>query len=524
MDEGDIVKTDGKFIYTLTGETLRITSADSGKLKVLSRLNFDSESYGYPSEMYIAPDRVAIISTSYGFVYAAGDEEAAGDDSRQRTFITVYDTTDKENPSLIGTLAQNGTFVSSRMVDGYIYIVSNYDIYAQIERNKPETYVPCLYEKGAERTVAADKIALYDTVQNSSYTVVTSVSIENPDAHAGEAAVLGGNSNIYCDGKSLVTADTSYIYEEGEIKPDASGKNRKVDVSTQKTVLTRFELNNGAIEKKASSTIPGALLNQFSMDIYNNVLRIVATNFMSKTTTYTDGVDTYEYEDKQSNSVYTLDENLNMLGKIENIAENESVQSVRFDGNVGYFVTFRQVDPLFAVDLSNPSNPRIMSALKIPGFSQYLHKFDEGLLFGIGYDADEETGWTNKMKMTMFDISDPFDVTEKHTLKLDIDSSEASYNHKAILIDRERNLIAFPAQKWDEKEGKASYLIYGYDENTGFFEKKEVNLDDEWLYNSRGLFIGDFFYVTSDNGIVSFDMTEFGKIDSVKWQSMSPEK
>ena len=134
------------------------------------------------------------------------------------------------------------------------------------------------------------------------------------------------------------------------------------------------------------------------MDEYKNVFRFVTTVNTWQQRVYTDGVDTYEYDSANTNALYTLDKDLAILGKIENLAKDETVQSVRFDGDIGYFVTFRQVDPLFAVDLSNPAYPRVLDALKIPGFSEYLHVFKDNLLLGIGYNADEDSGGLQGVK------------------------------------------------------------------------------------------------------------------------------
>jgi uncharacterized secreted protein with C-terminal beta-propeller domain len=144
---------------------------------------------------------------------------------------------------------------------------------------------------------------------------------------------------------------------------------------------------------------------------------------------------------KTFNALYVLDADLQVAGSITDLAQDEVIYSARFDGDIGYFVTFRQVDPLFAVDLSNPKAPVVLSALKIPGFSEYLHLWSDGRLFGLGRDADVETGRAGRMKLSMFDTSDPADVTERKTLLLDSDYSAALYNHKAILISRDKNLI-----------------------------------------------------------------------------------
>ena len=197
------------------------------------------------------------------------------------------------------------------------------------------------------------------------------------------------------------------------------------------------------------------------------------------------------------------------MGSVTDLAKDEVIYSVRFDGPVGYFVTFRQVDPLFAVDLSDARNPKVLSSLKIPGFSEYLHMYDKGLLFGFGKEANAENGKVSGLKLSMFNVSDPKDVSELKTLKLDASWSDASYNHKAILVDSKRSLIAFPA---DNK-----YFIYGYDKDKGFFQKAKIDMgSDVWDGTLRGLFINEVFYVCSSEKITAYSLSDFGKLGSLK--------
>ena len=174
---------------------------------------------------------------------------------------------------------------------------------------------------------------------------------------------------------------------------------------------------------------------------------------------------------------------------------------------MAYFVTFRETDPLFAVDLSDPASPKVLSALKIPGFSEYLHFYGEGRLFGLGMAADEETGWTECLKLSMFDTSDPTDVTEKTMLELrEYMWSPALYDHHAALINIEKNIIAFPTD--------SSYLIYSYSDDSGFVKKGEVPFDG-WSDNTRGLYIGEYMYICSSYNVIVIDMADYSVINEI---------
>ena len=159
------------------------------------------------------------------------------------------------------------------------------------------------------------------------------------------------------------------------------------------------------------------------------------------------------------------------------------------------------MDPLFTVDLTDPSAPVIMSELKIPGFSQYLHPWADGLLLGLGQDADVNTGWTTGLKLSMFNTGNPHDVTEQHKLKLDYGWSAALYNHKAILASESRNLIGFPADN--------GYAVYGYDPDSGFYQKAFIEGVNGWDGKSRGLFVGDEVYIVMQKGCTVLDMNDF---------------
>ena len=263
-----------------------------------------------------------------------------------------------------------------------------------------------------------------------------------------------------------------------------------------------FSLDNGSISFVANGTVPGTLINQFAMDAYNGVFRVVTSTNAWTQRIYTDGVDTYEYEDHNSNGLYTFDSALRPLGKLDNLAPDEWAESVRFDGDIAYFVTFRQIDPLFTVDVSNPQAPKLLSALKIPGFSEYLHVFGKGRLFGLGHAADADTGSTQGVKLSMFDTGDKKNVTELATARVDANWTVVGGNHKAILVDSERSLIAFPAD--------SAYYIYTYADDGGFAQlAKIVMQEDLYSWNLRGLFIGENFYVLSDGAVTVISMADW---------------
>ncbi|MBQ3405550.1 MAG: beta-propeller domain-containing protein, partial [Oscillospiraceae bacterium] len=499
IDEGDIVKTDGKYIYSITDTNLYVYKADGENSESLSITTVGSEkdsdeapegsgyrwynegSYKYPFEMYISGDKLVILSNFSQWLYYEMNDDEYHSENTQHMCIDIYDVSDPASPRLSKALGQDGWCLTSRLMDGKLYVISNYYVSGEIDKDEPVTFVPRNYEDDKIAAVDCASILLPGEIKDTSYTVINSYDLSS-ESLADSLSVLGGGSTVYMNYDNLYIASMSNKQETSE--PYTDGIYSVVDYSYSSTTdIMRFGFKDG-IELKAEAQLPGYLDSQFSMDEYDGHLRLVTTTSNSSYSIYTDkekGFTNYVDGDSGSyNCLYVLDMDLNTVGSIENLAQDEYIYSARFDGEVGYFVTFRTTDPLFAVDLKDPANPTILSELKLPGFSDYLHVWDKGLLFGLGKEADEETGRTGNLKLSMFDTSDPRAVTELHCLPIDSYYSEALYNHKAMLIAPERNLIGFCCD-----DGR--YYFFGYDRGDGFRELAVVDFD-EWNYNTRGLY------------------------------------
>ena len=224
--------------------------------------------------------------------------------------------------------------------------------------------------------------------------------------------------------------------------------------------------------------------------------------------------------DDTTNSLYVLDENLKLVGKLEGLAKGEKIYSVRYIGTKAYIVTFEQLDPLFVIDLSDVKEPKVLGELKIPGYSTYLHPYDENHLIGFGYDTVQTTTGvaTNGLKMSMFDISDFSNPKELFTVKVadKYASSELTYNHKALLYSKEKNLIAFPVSSYyNKKEFKA--MIFNIDLQNGFTLKGEIKHDTKDYNNTikRIVFANDVFYTLSDGTIKATNMENLNLLKEI---------
>ena len=508
VDEADIVKTDGSYIYYVAGNQLNILKANGAdtQLDSSTSLSADDSWWGYNTELFILGTRLMVITQSYNTVWI-NDANGGYQNNTDQTNAVIYDISNPAKPAQVISLGQSGNYVSARMIGDYVYLVTTQYIYSPV-KDMPITYIPSTTVGTEAKLLMPTDLYIGGTPQNAAYTVVGSINLKSGANFASAKAVFGGTSEIYANAEHMLLAISQYNQEVLPIAPDENGKNVQITNGSSSTDLILLGLNEGQITKLASGSVPGSLLNQFSMDEYKGTFRIVTTVGSWQQLIYTDGVDTYDYKNTTTNALYTLDKDLAVVGKIENLAKDETVQSVRFDGDIGYFVTFRQVDPLFAVDLSNPAYPRVLDALKIPGFSEYLHVFKDNLLLGIGYNANEDSGGLQGVKLSMFDTTTKTNVKEIAKANVDASWTIVGNNHKAILVDGEKNLIAFPAD--------SSYFIYRYTADKGFTLAAKVTMTaDLSSWNLRGLFIGDYFYVIGDSGLTVISLNDFAVVGTV---------
>ncbi|MEE1329591.1 MAG: beta-propeller domain-containing protein [Acutalibacteraceae bacterium] len=466
VDEADTVKTDGKFIYIIKSnydesekmlkteiKTVDIRNGEPARLKSISIDGFKTY------EMYLSEGRIIVIGTE--------------NTEKDSVKAVIYDISNPDSPKKIQECTQSGVYSESRLIGGKLYIISNYYIETDnIKKYSPKTYVPALECKNYNGTVKPDSICFYNECSSPEYTVLSAYDIKDGSLVSTQS-VLGGSYTVYASTENIITS--SYP-TNGKIQ------------------ITRFSANGGNIELAASGELNGELLNQFSIDEYKEHFRFVLTSQSSK---------------YSGNSLVILDKDLKETGAIKNIAEGERVYSVRFMGDTAYFVTFRQVDPLFSADVSDPTEPKIISSLKIPGFSNYLFPFGDGKLFGIGQNADEKTGRTTGMKISMFDISDPANVTECAKTDLNAPYSEALSNHKATLTDSNKNLIGFPAYGG---ANNTVYYIFSFEDGK-FVKKAEVDLP---YINSgcRGLYANGNFYIAAPDKIYYSPLSELDNFKS----------
>ena len=500
VDEGDIVKTDGSYIYTLTGSgTLRIVSADGGSLSVVGQTSLDDLTDSI-QEMYVDGNTLCVVTSGYDSGLEWQGDETYMVNSRDFIRLYTYDITDKSKITLKGMVEQDGGYYSTRKVGNYVYLLSQfYPVYqGDAEEAQPRLYVPSVNN---ELLDSSD--VLYPAVpqMENGQLVISSVNLEKPDKIQESKSLIGASGRCY------VSRESIYIFGE-----DYRGEEMR-------TRIVRFSYKDGEIQARAAGEVNGSINDTFSMDEYDGYLRVVATR-------YKDGW----WGGSMSNSLYVLDDKLKMTGKVEDLAKGEQIYSARFMGNTGYFVTYRQMDPLFSVDLSDPADPKILGELKITGFSEYLHFYGENKLLGIGWETDPDTGERKGLKLSLFDISNPADVKEidKMVLK-NVEFCQAMYDYKSILIDPEENILGFGMGIYDKKtyDLQGYYGVFTYDSEDGF-QKLLYQSVSKWMGSSgggyrelsdmRGIYIGNTFYLCGSSGISAFDREkEYENCGNLEW-------
>lgn len=480
VDEADIVKTDGNYLYTLKANSHEISIIDisTDQMKIVSTISLSDKFQ--VSEFYLDNQKLFILGNVQNTQIDSDNTELyTGSCTRAQT----YDLTDITKPKSIGTVDQSGYYRTSRYSNGFLYLFSDYYISGSFSKKDYPSYVPLV----GDNLLKESDIYLPTNHAADQYLVISSISADTPDKAADQKAIMSENGEVY------VSTNNIYIYEytnNSILADNLSAKNQ--------TIIRKLSYKDGKLSGSSQGKVKGYLNDSFSIDEYKDTLRLVTT------------VRSTVSSSSDTNSVYVLDKDLKTIGKIEDLAKGEQVYSARFFDDTGYFVTYKQTDPLFSVDFSDPENPKIIGELKIPGFSEYLHFYDDNLLLGIGMDTDEN-GVSNGVKISMFDISDPSDVKEinKYTLS-EYYYSDVFYDYHAALIDSSKNMIGFPISG-----AVNQYVIFSYNDKNGFELQMQEEINGNSYLGTRGVYANDRFYVINGNAIESYRIEDYEKIDDL---------
>lgn len=526
IDEADSVKTDGTYIYILDGLTVRILEAKGADTVELGSFALEQDGEAlteweqpdennsvsrYSSGMFYYNHRLAILYT----VNRWGSDEEGNWFDKTETRAAIYAVQDGTLGELLANVGQDGYYQSARMKDGVLYLVTTNSVYSITDDSEPEAYIPCVYNDADAAMLPADRVYLCPEVSWPSFTVVGSYAMETAES-LDACAFTGSTDNVYMNADALYLARS--VQKEDASEPYTENQYTVVDyISSSKTEIKRISIGD-SLTLDASCTLDGNLLNQFALDEYDGNLRAATSTYSYRYSIFRD--EAYDFENyvwqdngEMNSRVTILDSDLNEIGCVDNLAADERIYSVRFFGEVGYVVTYKNIDPVFTLDLSDPTNPTVESALEVPGVSNYLHVFANGKLFGFGQavNADAVNASIDGLQLSMFDVSDPKNVTLEAQEVIEDSYSNALYDHHAILIQGSQNLIGFPmtgAYDWGN-----SYMVYSY-ENGAFVPRGKVLLD-YYPENARGIMIDGMLYICSSYQTYVLDLQDYAVIADI---------
>ena len=518
VDEADIVKTDGKYIYYLSDmeNQVLIAKAKDGKAKRVASINA-GQIGDYIQDLYVKGDHLIIVGGFYDDMDSNDNYRAF---ARPYTTVTTFDIADRTAPEKIDQYSQTGHLVSSRMIDDRVILVTNDYIYSYT-KGKAAPYV--CYGSDKPVKLGIENICGIPDCSTPAFTVVSSIDTATGKVSKEKVttkAILGGSQEIYCSGDTLyITAsimNLPRLVRNGEFEKSydgafVPGESDTLDWTTDqegyvpedyppKTCVLKVSLADGKVNYEKTATVEGTLNNQFSMDDAGGVFKIATTSTR---------------KGQDVNNLFLFDENMKELGSVRNFARDEHIEAVRYVKDKAYVITYEQTDPLFIIDLADPKNPKIEGHVKISGFSTLLVPAGENHLLGLGFST-ESTEWgeaTDGVKLALFDISDPSNPKVADSKAFAGMDSEVQYNHKALLVGPKASYYAIPYYQWvdsddddaewSDEDGSEIYGILKFSVKngklTGF---KKMHASENV---TRCIYIGDYIYgICSDDSIEGF--------------------
>lgn len=504
VTEADLVQTDGDYIYALYEDQLRIYQAAGGSSRLVSRTDlWKTEDYSSRSatELYLWQELLAVVCQDYSWENGESDF---------RTTLRILDVSRPEQVRVLGELGQEGRYNDSRMVDGVVYLISDYSLWSFSQEAQPEEYIPALYQNGSVTLMDPSCILLPEiSMSRPCYTVVSAVDLAQRQRLSAytlldEVSTIAVNpqSLFLCAVHDSETESAVYTERQYSVVDYASGLS---------TSITAFDLTEDGIALRASGVIPGQPLNAHALEEKDGYLRVAVTQDTTSWSVYTD--EHYDFtnyrwaEGASSAGVYVLDTGLNVVGSLTGLEEDDGVDAVRFDDDLCYFASCRQTEPLFAVDLSDPAALVLRTRQELEGGSACLHPFGDALLFRLGQCTDAATGEAG-LEMTMYDSSDPALPQQIAALRLEQYAASAALSDpRTLLLLPEESLIAFPVED-------SRYLVFTY-EDGAFLQLATLEGPTE-RYGSqplRGMFLRDTLYLLcGDAGLRVYAGTSFRQL------------
>lgn len=530
VDEADIVKTDGDYIYSISEDNVIITDVkDPKQPKVVATIK--SEDDDIPEDIILYKDKLVVISTK------GNQTQRYYYNNRMNTVVKIYNITSREKPVLTKSYEMYEPYYTSRCIDNVLYVISSGNL-----RKEDDKIVVGYNEDNMEKEMSIDKIKYLKDVKTTKQTLISTVDLNNETADIKLDSYLMNISNAYVSENAIYLLNQKYNNDSKiPIKllfgfKGVFGLEDYYEMDSESgyyTEIYKFDIKEN-VEYKAKTKVKGKTINQYSLDEKDNHLRIALY-------------------DNDGSRVAIFDEDLKQIGISDNVAKGEKMYSSRFIGDKVYFVTYKTIDPLFVMDLSNETKPKVLGKLKIPGYSTYLHPYDENHIIGIGMETKEiinrnsngkvisTTAKVVGMKMALFDVSNVNSPVQISSVVIG-DSRTISAiltNPKALLFSKEKSLIAIPVNnysqdfevtssnnyetminnytKYSKPYNAEGYFVYNINVQDGFKLKGVITHEKTnatYYYSNskllRGLYIDNNLYTVSET------MIKVNELDSLK--------
>jgi len=526
IDEADIVKTDGEYIYQVVDGRVNIISTKSAeKMEHIASIQFQ-QTFS-PSQLFLDKGQLLIIGYSYNYETNSAGKKIAADSlyapMNEMTSALVYDVKDPTKPTLEREISLEGYLSSARKIGSKVYLIANhFPQYWLLEDDDGVDLRPRYSDsvnKEEATSVSYDEIQYIPGSKEANYTTIAAFDLSIPNQEAKITTYLGSGGQLYMSKENLYLAFTNWRSAE-----------ERMEAFTPSTMIYKFGINQLDVTFQGNTEVVGTVLNQFSMDEHNGYFRVATTEG-----------DSWNESKPSKNHLIVFDKDLKQVGELSDLAKGERIYSARFMGDRIYIVTFKETDPLFVIDASEPSNPTILGELKIPGFSNYLHPYDENHIIGFGYDTKlltmegdkEPRVLTEGVKLSLFDITDVSNPKEKFTEIIGGRGtySPLNYDHKALLYNRENGLFAFPINVYESVKGNEyeqkfifqGAYVYNVSLDKGFSLKSKIShmmgkeLYEEWDNEiQRLVYIDKQLYALSHSKISSYSIENYQFISELE--------
>lgn len=530
VDEADIVKTDGDYIYSISEDNVIITDVkDPKQPKVVATIK--SEDDDIPEDIILYKDKLVVISTK------GNQTQRYYYNNRMNTVVKIYNITSREKPVLTKSYEMYEPYYTSRCIDNVLYVISSGNL-----RKEDDKIVVGYNEDNMEKEMSIDKIKYLKDVKTTKQTLISTVDLNNETADIKLDSYLMNISDAYVSENAIYLLNQKYNNDSKiPIKllfgfKGVFGLEDYYEMDSESgyyTEIYKFDIKEN-VEYKAKTKVKGKTINQYSLDEKDNHLRIALY-------------------DNDGSRVAIFDEDLKQIGISDNVAKGEKMYSSRFIGDKVYFVTYKTIDPLFVMDLSNEAKPKVLGKLKIPGYSTYLHPYDENHIIGIGMETKEiinrnsngkvisTTAKVVGMKMALFDVSNVNSPVQISSVVIGDSRTTSAIltNPKALLFSKEKSLIAIPVNnysqdfevtlsnnyetminnytKYSKPYNAEGYFVYNINVQDGFKLKGVITHEKTnatYYYSNskllRGLYIDNNLYTVSET------MIKVNELDSLK--------